>query len=405
MVTTTAAAEATARAAAEVIRLMRPPSPIRQQHSAVLIQTAFRGYLARRALGALKGLVKLQALVRGQNVRKQARTTLHYMQALMRVQDRVCNQRKSLSHRRRSSVSTPSIPGQSNPTYYKLITSRYDQDLSDSDEQRRKAKEPLSDSEPEISLAHAFSHQMWRRSGRESNENIAECSERDDVKIVEIDTIQSSASSSNNYSCSWRKQAHSNNYQEQQNRKFSSSSPQQLHRFHQNLSVQSPVLLLPSLSRTKPLQIQMHSTTTTTSRPGCFGEDEEERKYSSSVQTPARYTYNCRRYDQRGRNNVPAAVQKPKYMAATASANARVRSLSAPRQRPSTPEREGNNGLMEKKRLSFADVDPPCNDTAGACNLGSLQNMLRNSRCQVAGKCVHDEQKISSPSSSGGRRR
>ena len=48
---------------------------------------------ARKALRALKGLVKLQALVRGYLVRKQATATFHSMQALIRAQATVRFQR------------------------------------------------------------------------------------------------------------------------------------------------------------------------------------------------------------------------------------------------------------------------------------------------------------------------
>lgn len=54
--------------------------------AAVVIQKAFRGYLARKALRALRSLVKLQALVRGYLARKRTAMTLRRLQALMRLQ-------------------------------------------------------------------------------------------------------------------------------------------------------------------------------------------------------------------------------------------------------------------------------------------------------------------------------
>lgn len=91
---------------------------------------------ARRALRALKGLVKLQALVRGHNVRKQAKMTLRCMQALVRVQARVLDQRMRLSHEEsgNSTLSDPST----------ALGSRYLQYLSDRKEFAMKRDRNLS---------------------------------------------------------------------------------------------------------------------------------------------------------------------------------------------------------------------------------------------------------------------
>ncbi|KAF4373819.1 hypothetical protein CsatB_004958 [Cannabis sativa] len=64
-----------------------PPPPLTKQDlAAIEIQAQFRGHLARRAFRALRSLVKLQAIVRGGQVRKQARIAMHCMNAMTRLQ-------------------------------------------------------------------------------------------------------------------------------------------------------------------------------------------------------------------------------------------------------------------------------------------------------------------------------
>ncbi|KAK1320982.1 Protein IQ-DOMAIN 1 [Acorus calamus] len=91
------AAVAAAQAAAEVVRLTTPTSRYsgksREDIAAIKIQTAFRGYLARRALRALRGLVRLKELIDGQSVKRQATTTLRCMQTLARVQSQIRSRR------------------------------------------------------------------------------------------------------------------------------------------------------------------------------------------------------------------------------------------------------------------------------------------------------------------------
>ncbi|KAF9685238.1 hypothetical protein SADUNF_Sadunf03G0034000 [Salix dunnii] len=97
---TAAAADAAVAAAQTAVAVVRFTSHGRgtmfdggkEKWAAVKIQTVFRGYLARKARRALKGLVKLQAVARGYIVRKQATETLHGMQALVRAQNSVRSQ-------------------------------------------------------------------------------------------------------------------------------------------------------------------------------------------------------------------------------------------------------------------------------------------------------------------------
>ncbi|XP_016495806.1 protein IQ-DOMAIN 12 isoform X2 [Nicotiana tabacum] len=67
------AAVASANAAAEVVRLTNAPYELerKRKNAAIRIQSAYRAHLARKALSAMKGLVKLQAVIRGELVRRR----------------------------------------------------------------------------------------------------------------------------------------------------------------------------------------------------------------------------------------------------------------------------------------------------------------------------------------------
>ncbi|GAV81558.1 IQ domain-containing protein/DUF4005 domain-containing protein [Cephalotus follicularis] len=86
------AAVAAAHAATEVVWLTGAAQSYNQRTkrdqnlAAIEIQSAFRAYLARKALRALKGLVRLQAIVRGRAVRRQTMTTLKSFPSSVKMQ-------------------------------------------------------------------------------------------------------------------------------------------------------------------------------------------------------------------------------------------------------------------------------------------------------------------------------
>ncbi|GMH18311.1 hypothetical protein Nepgr_020152 [Nepenthes gracilis] len=307
-VATTAAAEASVAAAQAAMELLnRPCVSVREHHAATAIQKAYRGYLAKRALRALRGLVKLQALIRGHNVRKRAKVTLQRMQALVRAQARARDQRMGLSLEPEGSLNfsisdSHSLVGLHSIDSKSFCSKGGGTSVGDEWEEQqgvvneinsilRLTKETTSNRQ-RTALAYDFSNKEQIRRLMKQREGAGRhsCDQILPVKIVEVDNAVSYSSH----------RFPQKNYEYYQHKP--SSSP--LHKFDLNPCYQSPI-----------------------------------KHYGSELKHPLRY-YSSPPLARGGSNNSIL----PNYMAATASTMARARSQSVPRQVPLTLERDGNGG-------------------------------------------------------------
>ncbi|GJM96849.1 hypothetical protein PR202_ga13719 [Eleusine coracana subsp. coracana] len=134
--------------------------------AAIIIQTAFRAFLARRARRALKGLVRLQALVRGHIVRKQAAITLRCMQALVRVQARVRARRVRVALENQNDQQNTQHE-QTNESYVREIEDGWCDSMgSVEDIQAKLLKRQEAAAKRERAMAYALTHQ-WQASSRQ----------------------------------------------------------------------------------------------------------------------------------------------------------------------------------------------------------------------------------------------
>ncbi|XWS48962.1 hypothetical protein CRYUN_Cryun13aG0122400 [Craigia yunnanensis] len=354
------AAVAAAQAAVEVVRLTsssgrcaREPAThlsssygALEELAAVKIQSAFRGYLARRALRALKGLVRLQALVRGHIERKRTAEWLRRMQALLRAQARARAGRTQISGSSQSSSKSSHFNQPGPPTPEKIehaIRSK-----STKYEQSSMLKRNGSKSSGRALDNHEKTHPGWNQSDRRINEQswgqrvhstrIGPMDDEKNDKILEVDTGKPHFTSkrrnlfhsthlalnSDLYSCSF-----TNSKDSHQTAPSPSSGEVQ------------------SLS---PLKFS-HEVEES---PFCAADDSPQFYSASSKGGSSKRSPFTPAKSDGSRSYLSGYSDHPNYMSYTESSRAKVRSLSAPKQRPqyersSSTKRYSIHGFGELK--------------------------------------------------------
>ncbi|CAN8246575.1 unnamed protein product [Cochlearia groenlandica] len=303
----------------EVVKLTASPGFIRRHWAAIIIQTAFRGYLARRALRALKGIVKLQALVRGNNVRNQTKLTLRCIKALVRVQDQVLNH-----HQQRSSRVLTSSPS----CYYNNIDARRNSMFAESNG-FWDTRTYLQDIRSRRSLSRDMS--------RCSSEFIVNQEETQSIlqKKLEIAIKREKA-----HALALSNQIRSRSYRNQ-----SAGDDSELLQRTKWLD-QWMATKKCDKSTVKTLEIDTNIATTTT---------HHQRLYPT---TPP----SCRAIRSFGVRSA-SPMNQPNYMSATESAKAKARTQSTPRRRP-----------MAKKRLCYAEEDDLRSPSFKSCLWGDHES-------------------------------
>ncbi|RDX74452.1 Protein IQ-DOMAIN 1, partial [Mucuna pruriens] len=169
------AAVAAAQAAAEVVRLTSLPhyhGKTKEEIATIKIQTAFRGYMARRALRALRGLVRLKTLVQGQSVKRQATSTLRSMQTLARLQSQIRERRIRMSEENQALQRQLQ---QKHEKELEKLCAAVGEEWDDSLQSKEQIEAKLLHKQEaalrrERALAYSFSHQQtWKGSSKSLN--------------------------------------------------------------------------------------------------------------------------------------------------------------------------------------------------------------------------------------------
>ncbi|XP_024984998.1 protein IQ-DOMAIN 14-like [Cynara cardunculus var. scolymus] len=149
--------------------------PPLQRLSATRIQAAFRGYMARRSFNSkplTTGLLRLQALVRGQHVKRQTVNAMKQMQLLVRVQTQIQSRRIQM-------LQNQPLKPQPNKQLNNLLPSLemgdeyWDDSLITKEEREARLQRKVEAViKREKAMAYAYSHQLWKTTPNSAQNSI-----------------------------------------------------------------------------------------------------------------------------------------------------------------------------------------------------------------------------------------
>ncbi|EOA26347.1 hypothetical protein CARUB_v10022727mg [Capsella rubella] len=142
------------------------PEPTRsvQHASATKIQGAFRGHMARKSFRALKGLVRLQGVVRGYSVKRQTINAMKYMQQVVRVQSQIQSRRiKMLENQAQVEKDEAKWAASEagNDNWDDSVLTKEERDA-------RSQRKTDAIIKRERSMAYAYSRKLWKNSPKSS---------------------------------------------------------------------------------------------------------------------------------------------------------------------------------------------------------------------------------------------